>query len=120
VKMIRTLSALLLVSWFVVPSWSWAMRCQGRVVSVGDKSYEVLAKCGPPSYVERRYEDRLEVSRGGLYIYDPVERRYSRPWVVEHVLIEEWTYNFGPHDLLYHLKFENGVLETIRTGPHGF
>lgn len=102
------------------PSPLWALRCQGRVVSLGDTRYEVLEKCGPPNYVEERYEDRLGIAAGRLYMYDPLEKRYSRPWVVEQVVIEEWTYNFGPHSLIYYLKFENGVLDRIRTGGYGF
>jgi hypothetical protein len=109
---------LVLTAWG--PSDAWAMRCQGRVVSLGDTRYQVLAKCGPPSYVEERYEDRLGIAGGRLYMYDPMEKRYSGPWVVEQVIIEEWTYNFGPHSLMYYLRFENGVLDRIRTGDYGF
>lgn len=103
-----------------VPVSALALRCQGRVVSLGDTRYEVLSKCGPPSYAEVRYEDRLGVAGGRLYLYDPLERRYSRPWVLEQVIIEEWIYNFGPHSFIYHLRFENGVLDLIRTGDYGF
>lgn len=99
---------------------AWALRCQGRIVSLGDTRYEVMAKCGPPSFVEERYEERIGISEGRLYLYDPGEKRYLRPWVVQQVLIEEWTYNFGPHSLMYILRFENGILDRIRTGDYGF
>lgn len=101
-------------------SHAWALRCQGRIVSLGDTRYEVMAKCGPPSFVEERYEERMGLSEGRHYLYDPGERRYLRPWVVKQVLIEEWTYNFGPHSFMYHLRFENGILDHIRTGDYGF
>ncbi len=116
--------SLLLGICFLLSLWgactAWALRCHGRVVSVGDTRYEVLAKCGTPSFVEERYEDRLGIATGHLYMYDPLEKRYGRPWVVEQVRIEEWTYNFGPHSLIYYLRFENGILDRIRTGDYGF
>lgn len=116
----KILLCMLAVVWFWGGSDAWALRCQGRVVSVGDTRYEVIAKCGPPSFVEQRYEERLGLSEGRLFLYDPEEKRYLRPWAVQQVLIEEWTYNFGPHSFMYHLKFENGILDHIRTGDYGF
>jgi hypothetical protein len=49
-----------------------------------------------------------------------VEKRYRRPWVFQRVIIEEWVYNFGPQSLLYYLRFDNGVVERIRTGGYGY
>jgi hypothetical protein len=37
-------------------------------------------------------------------------------YTVERVLIEEWVYDQGPHRLIYYLRFENGILDRIRTG----
>ncbi|MEJ5377507.1 MAG: DUF2845 domain-containing protein [bacterium] len=108
----------LLSTW--APIEASALRCQGRIVSLGETRYEVTAKCGAPSFVEQRYEERLGIPEGRLFLYDPGEKRYIKPWAVQQVLIEEWTYNFGPHSLMYYLRFENGILNDIRTGDYGF
>jgi len=101
-------------------SSSWALRCGNRVVSIGDTRYEVLSKCGEPSFVEERDEEQLRSSTRESYLYDPVERKFIRPLVIERIIIEEWIYNFGPHSLIYYVRFENGVVDRIRTGNYGF
>lgn len=35
-------------------------------------------------------------------------------------LLEEWTYNFGPHRLMYRFHFVDGVLRTITTLHYGY
>jgi hypothetical protein len=103
-----------------VASPVWAMRCSGRIVSVGDTRFDVLSKCGNPSFVDQREEERFGFSGRYSYLYDPLERRFIQPWIVDRVLVEEWIYNFGPHTLIYYLKFDNGILESIKTGGHGY
>jgi hypothetical protein len=36
------------------------------------------------------------------------------------VLVEIWTYNFGPHRLMYRLHMVEGVLRDIRTLGYGY
>jgi hypothetical protein len=36
------------------------------------------------------------------------------------VSVEFWTYNFGPHKLMYRLRFEDGLLVDVETLGHGF
>jgi hypothetical protein len=47
---------------------SWAMRCQGRVVSVGDTRFEVLSKCGEPTFIEEREEEQLRRTYDGTFL----------------------------------------------------
>lgn len=98
----------------------FAMRCGGRVISTGDTAYEVLAKCGPPDYVEKHFEERLVPAWERWYLFKSSPMYLPQPWVVEHIMVEKWTYNFGPHELIYHLKFYDGILEEINTGDRGF
>jgi hypothetical protein len=93
--------------------YAWAFRCDNQLISEGATRYEVLSKCGPPTFVEQREEER------GRNVY----RRPSEKdawgfggYTVERVLIEEWVYDQGPHRLIYYLRFENGILDRIRTG----
>ena len=65
----------------------------------GDPADKVLAYCGEPASIERK-----EILRGygyhrGLTVHSAYE-----------VSVEIWTYNFGPHKLMYRLRFEDGLL----------
>lgn len=99
--LIRVLLLLLIGSWFV--DSAWALRCNGRLVHAGDHQIEVLAKCGEPLWRER-WEDDVYERR----FFDTLERRSQ--------VMEEWVYDFGPHRLLYLLRFRNGRLVEITTG----
>lgn len=84
-----------------------AMRCGNELVSLGDRTVEVLEKCGPPLTV-----DRWELVRQ--------TRPFFRFGVWEQVLIEEWLYNLGPHKFMRVLRFENGRLVDEKTVGKGF
>lgn len=75
---------------------AWAadtLRCGSQLVSVGDRSSEVLQKCGEP------------VSRDLLGFKRSANRR-------EEFQVEEWTY--GPNGGMYqYLRFEGNRLKQI-------
>ncbi len=69
------------------------LRCGSQLISVGDRSGEVLQKCGEP------------VSRDVLGYKRSVDRR-------EEFQVEEWTY--GPNGGMYqYLRFEGNRLKQI-------
>jgi hypothetical protein len=35
------------------------------------------------------------------------------------VVVDEWTYDMGPHDFVRYLKFEHDKLLTVTTGGYG-
>jgi hypothetical protein len=70
-----------------------SFRCQGNLISVGDREIDVLAKCGPPDIQRER----------GLYHG-----------------IEEWVYNFGPTDWVYTVEFREGQVSQIIRGERGY
>ena len=86
--------------------YAYATRCEGGIVSVGDTKYEVLSKCGEPSFTDERQVERIE--RTGV-------NELIR-WTVH---IEEWTYDFGPGRFIRILTFEEGRLARIRDGIYG-
>ena len=88
-------------------SEAFALRCGHDVVTTGDTKLEVLKKCGEPMLEERHYE---EFRKG---VDTQIEKRAGS-------VVDEWTYNFGPHDFLYYLRFVNGLLVDIETGDYGF
>ncbi|EJM52390.1 DUF2845 domain-containing protein [Pseudomonas sp. GM48] len=77
-------------------SQAWAddtLRCGSQLISVGDRSSEVLQKCGEP------------VSRDLLGYKLSADRR-------EEFQVEEWTY--GPNGGMYqYLRFEGNRLKQI-------
>ena len=86
-----------------------SMRCGSKLMTDGDPSDKVLAYCGEPASIERR-----EILRGygyhrGLTVHSAYE-----------VSVEMWTYNFGPHKLMYRLRFEDGLLVDVDTLSHGY
>ena len=94
---------------------AYALRCGSALVSTGERKIEVLAKCGDPSNIDRRTEYLIiGVGPPGLINTPPVGQAYLP------VEIEEWTYNFGPHEFMQLLRFENGVLKEIRSLNWGY
>ena len=91
-----------------------ALRCENRIVSSGDTSSEVLSKCGAPTVQQTRQEE--------IEIFEPVFVGPEKVLVARRIpiTVEEWTYNFGPHNLLYVLTFQNGRVVDIRTRGYGY
>ena len=76
-------------------SASDTLRCGSQLVSLGDRSSEVLQKCGEP------------VSRDVLRYKRSANRR-------EEFQVEEWTY--GPSNGMYqYLRFEGNRLQQINS-----
>ncbi|WP_426234916.1 DUF2845 domain-containing protein [Pseudomonas sp. TWP3-2] len=76
-------------------SASDTLRCGSQLVSLGDRSSEVLQKCGEP------------VSRDPLGYKRSANRR-------EEFQVEEWTY--GPNNGMYqYLRFEGNRLRQINS-----
>ena len=91
------------------PAAADSMRCGTKLMTDGDPSDKVLAYCGEPASIERR-----EILRGyGYYHGTTVNTAYE-------VSVELWTYNFGPHKLMYRLRFEDGLLVDVDTLSHGY
>jgi len=92
-----------------------ALRCGNKLVVDGMHEAEVIRACGEPvstehlGYVIRHYgpfgDDR---AAGGF-----------RGWRRE-VPVTEMIFNFGPHRLMRKLRFEGGMLTSIRTLGYGY
>lgn len=82
------------------------MRCQNGIVSINDTIPEVLGKCGPPAFQDRRQETSTSGSR------------YGRSYDV--TTVDDWTYNFGPQEFMYQLIFHNGRVYRIISRDQGY
>ena len=91
-----------------------ALRCQNRLVSSGDSPVEVYEKCGPPTVQQQRDEE--------IEIVEPIFIDGKKVLVARRITIpvEVWTYNFGPHELIYELTFRNDRVVDIRTRGYGY
>lgn len=93
------------------------LRCQGRLVSIGDTKEEVLDKCDDPDKRDQWEEDQNSTIS---QIYDYKNERYMAPKVIKHpILMERWTYKMGPNKFIRYLYFQNGELIKIETGERG-
>ena len=104
-----------------------AMRCGSRLVSDGAPQAKVLKYCGEPESIQvrtilragfPRYRARLGVSDGRSIEYSR-ELLYADRSYVE-VVVEEWTYNFGPHRLMRIVRFENGLVTSVTRLGYGY
>ena len=93
------------------------LRCQGRLVSVGDTKATVLNKCGQPDKRDQWEED----PNGTIaQIYDYKTDRYIAPKRIEQpIQMERWTYILGSNKFIRYLYFQNGELIKIETGERG-
>jgi hypothetical protein len=94
---------------FAGPAAADSMRCGSKLLTDGDPLDKVEALCGPPASIERREILRPYGYHRGMTIHSSYE-----------VSVEIWTYNFGPHKLMYRLRFEDGLLVDVDTLTHGY
>lgn len=117
-----TAGALLAVILFLFPEEAHALRCGKRLVSGGDRTFEVSLKCGEPLLIEEWSE------RSVIHVNTVTDRtgRHSIPDPGQGYVksssrhTEEWTYNFGSNRFIHYLTFINGKLKSIEEGPRGF
>ena len=92
---------LVLLLFFVSTVYADSLRCGGHLVGPGDRMFEVRKICGEPD-IKVVLQSAFTANYGFLPYH------------------EEWQYNFGPQQLMQFLRFRNGRLSSIETGPHGF
>lgn len=92
-------------------------RCKSHLISVGDRSLEVLEKCGEP---DQREEWEEEVYSKKSQIFDHENQRYREPLLIKSsIRMERWTYNLGAQKFIRYLQFQNSELINIETGDKG-
>jgi len=89
-----------------------ALRCGNRVISRGDHASKLLRYCGEPIAVQSRLLHR-RVSAFGSFFHPGLG-------LLEDVIVEEWTYNFGPRKLMRQVRLENGFVREVRELGYGF
>jgi hypothetical protein len=86
-----------------------AMHCGSVVISNGDTVDKLLEFCGQPESVKTYPIVRTPVDPNGR-----VYRGFR-----EELRVEEWTYNFGPHQLMTKVRLEYGYVTDVRYLGYG-
>lgn len=97
----------LLLTVFCITVYADSVSCAGGIISTGDRSSDVYAKCGPPDFRNSHQEEvaqRIDA--------DTKQKIY--------ITVEEWTYNFGPNQFIRIVVLINGEVTEIRTGNYGY
>ena len=115
------LSLFLLLCLFVADP-AMALRCGNKLVNKGDPMAKVRKYCGDPVSIQQRTIVRRGIprSRSGtdLNPYDDELLINTRSYV--EVLVDEWTYNFGPRKFMRVIRFENGLVADVKELRHGY
>jgi hypothetical protein len=103
-------SAVVAVALLAIATPAHALHCGPRVISRGDDVAKLLEFCGDPVNVESRRIERTPIDGNGR-----VYRGFT-----EEVIVEEWTYNFGPYQLMVKIRLDNGVVAEIKYLGYGY
>ena len=117
---------LVFVAFLTFANSAMALRCGNKLVTEGDPIAKVLKFCGEPASVQVRsiyragfprqlYRNTLSTDRTA----SEKELLFNDRSYVE-VLVEEWTYNFGPRRLMRTIYFENGLVAQIKRLGYGY
>ena len=97
------------------------MRCGTKLVSSGDSLLQVQDRCGAPDAASQRTELRIVRSWISVPCFKESNVIRCGQWVEQAVtiVIDDWTYDFGPSNLIRFLTFEQGKLQRVATGGYG-
>jgi Protein of unknown function (DUF2845) len=108
----RKLGAIALAALLFAAAPAHAFRCGSRIVSRGDHVSKLLQFCGEPATVQQRLAQRAFTTDNG--------RIYAFRGFVEDVLVEDWTYNLGPYQLMRLVRLENGFVVDVKNLGYGY
>lgn len=79
------------------------------MIRVGDRTLDLLAKCGSPTAIDRRTERRPTPTATGHLVtsYRTID-------------IELWTFDFGPQRFIRYVTLENGIVVGVKDGSYGY
>jgi len=93
-------------------------RCgSGRLVEEGDQPPDVINRCGEPDFADSHEEQRTILRTVWTYVAGVPVAREER--VIVSVMVDEWTYDLGPHRFIRHLLFEQSRLVRVWTSGRG-
>ncbi len=97
---IRLIAVLSLSMLSGIPAYALTMSCGNQIVNEGDRTFDVLRKCGEPAFVSRRFESLL----------------FAYPFGIE---VQDWYYDLGPNQFVRVLQFRDNRLVSVKIGGYG-
>lgn len=102
-----------------------ALRCGNKLVQRGDPMPKVLRFCGEPVATQQRSIVRRGVPRSRVFRDSDLRDISDRELLINvhsyvEVIVEEWTYNFGPRKLMRIIRFENGLVANVKELGYGY
>lgn len=98
-----------------------AFRCKSRVVGDGMHEAEVIRLCGEPvSVQDLGYVIRAFGYGNRSLLTLRRNRDFGPAFYHREVLVKEMLFNFGPRRLMRQVRFEDGVVTSIRTMGYGY
>lgn len=100
---------------------AYALRCGSRLVREGMDEVRVIDLCGEPvsrrrlGYVLRPYILKRPAGILGMH-----STRHVYSGFHEELMVTELTFNFGPRKLMRIVRFEGGLVTSIRTAGYGY
>lgn len=91
-----------------VATSSDSLICSGGIISLRDFASEVVRKCGQPAYTTQREQKILE------------EGNYPGDRIITTIVIDDWTFNFGPERFQYRMLLKNGRVWNIESLDYGY
>lgn len=85
-----------------------SLRCNGEIASTGDSKISVMQKCGEPMLKDTFCKPVMAAVPWSPY---PV---VLPPHIAPCELVDEWMYDRGPGNLLATVRFQRGVVDSIR------
>jgi uncharacterized protein DUF2845 len=105
-KHFRLLVAVPFLLCFFPAATAFGLPCKGQLVNIGETMNEVAAKCGDTVFKETRAIKVEETDEEGTSTTDTS-------------IIDVWTYDAGPEELVQSYRFRNGKLTEIRSNGYG-
>ena len=97
-----------LLAWGADPAAAESLRCNGQSTSTGDSKVSVLQKCGEPMLKDTFCKPVMAMTPWAPY---PVA---VPPHLAPCELVDEWLYDRGQGNLFATVRFQRGVVDTIR------
>lgn len=85
-----------------------SLRCNGEIASAGESRLSLLRKCGEPMARDSFCKPVEVMVRGNPW---PV---VLPPHLAPCQIVDEWLYDRGPGNLYATVRFENGVIHSVR------
>jgi hypothetical protein len=87
-----------------------SIRCGSRIITRGSSSAELSAFCGDPA----------QVTKSSSYVGGGRGADGVAYGTTGEIVVEIWTYNFGPNQLMERVRIENGIVAQIDSLGYGY